>query len=387
MTRNIRSLALLLLMPAALAAQSTFGSILGTVTDSTGAVVPGAKVTITNEGENISRSAATDPQGNYEVLNLKAGHYGISAEATGFKTFRVADLELVARQALRVNMTLEVGEVSETVRVEATAPVVTTDTQTIGSTFDTQQVLHLPANYRGAGSTSPLRLLAYQPGVQSDNSFNFSVQGALPSQTEISLDGISTIDVSGNRPLTELFPSAESVAEMKVQAVGNNAEFGQVGDITTTSRGGTNQFHGSAFDYLQNRAFDATAFGATAKPQKTANDFGGSIGGPVLKNRTFFFATFEDMQYRRGTSLQATVPTEAMRSGDFSAEGGIVKDPFTGQPFANNQIPSSLIVPVAPKRTELLPASELRLHRRAKVRQLPHQRRRANHFVPVRYAH
>ena len=102
----------------------------------------------------------------------------------------------------------------------------------------------------------------------------------MPSQTQVSLDGISTVSVASNSPLGQLFPSAESIAEMKVQGVGNNAEFGQVGDITTTSRGGSNDFHGSAFDYLQNRAFDATAFGSVSKPQKTANDFGGSLGGP-----------------------------------------------------------------------------------------------------------
>ncbi|HZT29771.1 MAG TPA: TonB-dependent receptor [Bryobacteraceae bacterium] len=339
-----------LLLPWVMPAQSTFGTILGTVTDRTGAVVPGARIVITNQGENIPRKTVTDAQGNYEALNLKAGRYSVAAEAAGFKAFRATDLELAARQTMRVNVTLEVGQVSETVNVEATAPVITTDTQTIASSFDSQEVLHLPVNYRGAASTSPYRILAYQAGVQSDNGFGLSVQGALPSQTEISLDGISTISVAGNSPLRELFPSAEGVAEMKVQAVGNNAEYGQVGDITTTTKGGTNQFHGTAFEYLQNRALDATAFGATAKPQKTANDFGGSLGGPIRKNRTFFFATFEDMQYRTGSVLQATVPTQAMRNGDFSREVAVLKDPLNNNtPFPNNQIPSSRILPLSQK--------------------------------------
>jgi len=131
--------------------------------------------------------------------------------------------------------------------------------------------------------------------------------------------------------------------------VGNNAEFGQVGDITTTSRAGTNLFHGSAFDYVQNRAFDATPFGSTSKPQKTANDFGGSFGGPIIRNHTFFFGTFEDMQYRTGTTLTATVPTAAMRAGDFSNEKVTLKDPFTGQVLADNKIPASLMAPVSAK--------------------------------------
>ncbi|HWC00625.1 MAG TPA: carboxypeptidase-like regulatory domain-containing protein, partial [Bryobacteraceae bacterium] len=214
----VRFLLLVLLGAAPLAAQSTFGTILGTVTDGSGAVIPGAKVVITNQGENTSRSTLADHQGNYEALNLKAGTYRVTAEATGFKSFEVEGLSLIARQTMRVNVTLEVGAVTETVRVDALAPVITTDTQTIAASFDSQQVLHLPVNYRGAGTTSPLRILSYQPGVQSDNGYNFSVQGALPGQTEVSLDGISTIDVSGNHPLTELFPSAESISEMKVQA-------------------------------------------------------------------------------------------------------------------------------------------------------------------------
>lgn len=347
----------LLLLPGALLAQSTFGSILGTITDSSGAVTPHARVVVTNEGENTSRSTITDQLGNYEVLNLKAGVYTVSAEAAGFKSVKASQLDLTARQALRVDLRLELGQVTETVNVSAAAAVVTTDTATIASTFNTQQVLELPANYRGAGNTSPLRLLAFQPGIQSDNSYNFSLQGGLPSQTQISLDGISTVSVASNKPLGQLFPSAESIAEMKVQGVGNNAEFGQVGDITTTSRGGTNEFHGSAYDYLQNRAFDATAFGAVSKPQKTANDFGGSFGGRIVRNKTFFFATFEDMQYRTGAALQATVPTQAMRNGDFSNEKIAPVDPLNNNtPFPNKQIPTSRLNPVA---TKVLPFYQL----------------------------
>src|SRR5689334_10807109 len=143
-------------MPAALLAQSTFGTILGTVTDSSGAVVPQANITITNQGENISRTTLTDSQGNYEILNLKAGVYSVTAEAAGFKIFKASQLDLSARQTMRVDVKFEVGQVSETVSVSAIAPVITTDNSAIASTFATQQVLELPANYRGAGSTSPL---------------------------------------------------------------------------------------------------------------------------------------------------------------------------------------------------------------------------------------
>jgi hypothetical protein len=341
--------ALLAGLPMLLPAQSTFGSIVGTIADRSGAVAPGAKITVTNELENTSRTVVSNAQGNYEALNLKPGVYSVTAELQGFRSFRAQHLELAARQSLRLNITLELGQLAEVLNVEGTAPVITTESGTIASTFESQQVLNLPVNYRGSGTTSPLRILSYLTGVQSDNGFSYSVQGALPSQTEVSLDGISTKDVTNNSPLGNLFPSAEGIAEMKVQGVGNNAEYGQVGDVTTVSRGGTNEFHGSAFEYMQNRALDATPFGSTSKPQKTANDFGGSLGGPIIRNRTFFFGTFEDMEYRTGNTIQATVPTEAMRNGDFSREPVTLKDPFTNQPLPGNQVPPSQIVSLAGK--------------------------------------
>src|SRR5436190_1298740 len=251
----MRRLSVLILTLAALPfvslAQSTYGTILGTVIDSTGASIPRVAVTVTNQGEDNSRTVIADELGNYEVLNLKAGVYAVKSGSTGFKSFQVRDLQLIARQTLRVNITLEVGSVTESVNVNATAALVTTDTGTIASSFDSSQVLTIPSNYRGAGSTSPMRVLAFQPGINSDNGTGFSVQGATPTQTEYSLDGISTVRVRSNGALPEISPSWEGIAEMKVQGVGNNAEYGQVGDITTTSKGGSNQFHGSAFEYLQ----------------------------------------------------------------------------------------------------------------------------------------
>ncbi len=339
----------LMTLPAALPAQSTFGTILGTVTDSTGAVVPGAQVRVKNLDENIARDTTTDALGNYEAQNLKAGRYEVTVRVSGFQEFSQTDLLLEARQILRVNVTLQVGQVEQKVVVEGGATLVSTETQTIAASFGTPEVLTLPANFRGAGSTSPFRLLAYLPGVQADNGLSLSIQGGLPHQAEVTVDGISTVNVRSNGPLSELFPSVESIAEMRVQGVGNNAEYGQVGDITTTSRAGTNSYHGSWFHYMQNAALDAKNFGSATKPQKVANTFGGSLGGHLLKNRTFFFVDFEGMRFRRQSTLQNTVPTAAMRAGNFANEPGTVRDPLTGQAFANNQIPAGRINSVAAK--------------------------------------
>lgn len=346
------------ILPAAVLGQSTFGTIRGQLTDKTGAVVPSAKIVITHQAENSSREVSGDGQGNFEAVNLKAGSYSVSAEATGFKAVQKRDLILDARQILRVDLELEVGQVSEQVTVEGTAAVISPETQTVSTSFDNKQVLSLPANFRGDRSTSPLGLIAFLPGVQTDNADGgrFGVQGALPHQTEVSLDGISTVSVRTNGPQKELFPSVEGIAEIRVQGVGNNAEFGQVGDITTTSKGGGNDFHGSLFEYMQNRVFDAATYGSPSKPQKTANTFGGSLGGRILRNKTFFFTAYEGMRFRSGGTIQNHVPTQSMRDGDFSREPSVIRDPLnSNQPYANNRIPATQLSPVAQRILKYYP--------------------------------
>jgi hypothetical protein len=346
----------LCLAPALMWGQSTFASIVGNVRDASGAVVKGASIRAVDEDRGVAFETTTNEAGGYEFYNLQAGRYTVSANAPGFKESRIAGLVLDARKTARADVELQVGQVSEQINVEAGLPLINTETQTIQSAFTKDMVLSLPANYRGAGSTSPYSLIASLPGVQSDNGGGYSIQGGLPSQAEISVDGISTIDVRGNSPLRNMFPSVEAIAEIRVQGVGNNAEYGQVGDITTVSKSGSNAFHGSAFWYHQNRALDALAFGQVSKPQKTANTYGGSVGGRIIRDRTFFFGTFERLDFRSGTTVQNTVPTRAMRSGDFSAEAGTLRDPFNNnQPFAGNRIDPSRIAPQAQRLLELFP--------------------------------
>lgn len=343
--------------------QSTFGTLLGTVKDSSGSVIPNASVKITNVDENTVRTVQANSNGDYEAVNTKPGRYKIEVTASGFQTFIASEVSLVARQTLRIDATMAAGQVTERVEVSANAGAITTETQTISSAFESQKIMNLPANFRAAGSTSPYILIAALPGVQADNGNNFSIQGALPSQSQFSLDGISTTNVRGNAPLSQAFPSAESIAEIKVQGVGNSAEYGQVGDVTTISKSGTNEYHATAFWFHQNRALDSKAFGALTKPQKIANDFGFSGGGPVKlpwlydgKDKTFFFGTYEGFRFPRGQTIQNTVPTQAMRNGDFSAEPNVtVRDPLTGQPFANNRIPDNRISPISKSFLTLYP--------------------------------
>ncbi len=340
--------------------QSTFGTILGTVKDASGAVVPNATLKITNLDENTTRETSTNGNGDYSLLNALPARYSVTVSANGFETFTVTDLTLTARETLRVDASLKIGQMSQVVTVESTSQgVIATDSQTIQASLDPQK---MPVNVRAAGNTSPYNVIQMLPGVQSDNSGNFSIQGGVPSQTQYSLDGISITDVTGNSPLSNAFPSTESIAEIRVQGVGNPAEYGQVGDITTVSKSGSNEFHGDLFWYSQNAALNATGFGSTTKNHLVANDFGVSAGGPVIlphlyhgKDKTFFFGTYEGFRFPKSSTLQNTVPTQAMRNGDFSAEGVTITDPSTGQPYANDTIPQSQISPVAQKFLSLFP--------------------------------
>ena len=328
-------------------AQSVFGTILGTVTDPAGAVVANVAVKITNQNENISHEVRSNSEGNYQAGSLKEGLYTISVEAAGFKEIALTDVRLTARQTVRADLKLVMGARTENVTVEANAPLINTESQAISTSVTSTEVLGLPANYRGAGSTSPYKLLAFLPGVTGDTDGNISVQGTGINQVEYTMDGINTTNIRDSGPQREMFPSAESISEMKVQGAGGGPEYGGAADITTTSKSGSNALHGSAFEYFQNAALDATRYTVpqVTKAAKSANTFGASIGGPIFKNHTFFFGDYEGMRYRTQTVRQETVPSQAMRNGDFTGFGPI--NDLDGTPFPGNIIPANRISPIA----------------------------------------
>src|SRR5229473_5707210 len=346
---SLAAAVLFLTMPAQ--TQTVFGTILGTVTDPSGAVLLNVVITVTNQGENISRDVRTDAQGNYQAENMKAGLYTVSAKTTGFKDMVLTDVRLDARQTVRADMKLTMGSMEEKITVEAVPELINTESQTISASIGSTEVLELPANYRGAGTTSPYNLLAFLPGVTGDESGNISVQGTGVNQAEYSVDGISTTNIRSSGPQVEMFPSAESISEIKVQGSGGGAEYGNPADITTTSKSGTNVFHGGVFEYFQNAALDATRFNVPVLPKaaKSANTFGGFLGGPLFGKRTFFFGDYEGMRFRTQTARSETVPTVAMRNGDLS-DPTITKvqlHDLQGNPFPGNQIDPSLWDPRA----------------------------------------
>jgi len=341
-------------------AQSTFGSIVGVVKDPNGLVIPGAKITLSSLDSQTQREAVSAPDGSFEFMNVKPGNYGITAVAEGFAVFKLQSVELGARQTLRADLSLKVKSASETIEVADLAPMIDTESATLADTKDFLQVSQLPVNYRGA-TTSSMAVLDTVPGAQQDANGNVSVGGGLPSQVQYSVDGASTVNIRQNGALANMNPSSELISEFKVSQFNNNAEFAQLGDITIATKSGTERFHGSVFEYMQNSLFDATPYNLPLKPHKAFNTFGGSLGGPVkipwlLKGepRTFFFAAYEGNRRRLTTPLFESVPTAAMRGGNlndpnFIGANSLVVNPLTGLQFPNNKVACnpSCINPVA----------------------------------------
>jgi hypothetical protein len=348
-------------------AQSTQGAILGEVKDSNGALIPGAKVTLTSTDEGVVRTTTSNSSGNYQFLNTKAGHYSLVVAATGFESFSITAVDLASRQELRLDAVLSVGAVQQEVTVSGdTVSSIETESNSISAVYTKDDAENLPINSRAGNSgTSALSIISTLPGVQTEDG-QYSLQGGLPFQTEVSVDGITIQNTTGGGPIADAFPSTEAISEVRTDGVGNNAEFGQPGEVTIITKGGTNKIHGSAFWYHQNAAFDAIPYGDTAKPHKVGNTFGGEVAGPVDiphiyngHDKTFFFGDYEGYRFPQTTLYQATVPTAAMKSGDFSSyfvpgpngtpvSFGTLRDPFNGTSYGQ-QIPTSAISPIAAK--------------------------------------
>ncbi len=349
-----RSALLLVLAPAALVAQSIYGEIRGTVTDATGAVVSGASVEVANTGTGEVRKGATDSVGNYSIVNLEAGAYEVGIEHSGFRKSLVKSIELRAREVVRVDSRLEVAAAVAEVVVTTSRQVITTDSATIVDS-KSREVLELPLNSRAGTTNSIAPLIASAPGVQTGSGgTDFSLAGSMPFMATASVDGISIINVRSNGILTEMFPSADSIDELRVSVASNNAEFAQVGDVTATSRAGANAYHGSVFWYHQNGFLDARDFFSTRPaPFKVSNDFGFQGGGPVIRNKTFFFGAYEGLRYRAQNQINIIVPPDSYRAGNLSSVSGAVRDPL-GTTFPGNIIPASRISSVSARTLERL---------------------------------
>ncbi len=347
----------------ALHAQFEYGEILGTLHDSSGGVVSGAKVTVRGLDTNVQASTLTNEQGNYSFPDLRSGNYEVSAEFTGFRPAKSDALLLRVGDRLRMNLTLEPGQVNEQVTVEAgIAPLLETDTSTRGQVIDSQQIEELPLNKR---DYSQLVLLVpgttYNPQQRLGGAI--SVNGNRTLQNDYLLDGVDNnshaTSYRGDR-VDVILPSVDAVQEFKVQSNGYSAEYGHSAGavVNVTIKNGTNQFHGTAWEFFRNNDMDAHGWTPTLrgrKPEVRFNLYGANIGGPIRKDKTFFFINYEGDRERTGINFQQLVPTVALQQGIFANPPAglgstlkvLPKDPTTGIPYANGIIPQILWSPVA----------------------------------------
>ena len=398
---------LLAILGSPAAAQLGTATISGIVTDSSGAVIVGATIGAVNNGTNFRRQTISNEQGQYNLPGLTPGSYNVSVQLKGFRRAELDNITLQVDQNVRVNVALEVGQVTETVAITAEAPLIESQSATLGAVVDTQKILALPLNGR---NFAQLALLV--PGVTTGTegggagADGFSANGLRADQNAFQIDGTSNSDPLANR--ISVRPSIDALQEFKIQTNNYSAEFGKGAgaQVNIVTKSGTKNFHGTLWEFLRNDNFQARNFfdinarsfpcnpsdlnitGRKAcAPQYNQNQFGGNLGGPIT-SRTFFFANLEGFRQRRGGATVTQVPTIAQRSGDFSStlqtaiagtdalgrpvRRGQLFDPrtsrqvtdsagrlrFVREPYPNNQIPRNHFDPVAARivaNSEFLP--------------------------------
>jgi hypothetical protein len=345
--------------------QTTRATLTGTVTDPNGAVVPGATVNATNIATNISRSAQTNQVGTYTFTALPPGEYTVAVEVTGFKRNVQTGIILRIAESSRLDIPLEVGAVTEEVSVVGQSPLVRSTSSEQGQVIDYKQIQSLPLNGRlfqqlitltpGAIPAGFADFAENPAGAGARSAVHHSVNGLPWSGNNYLLDGIAN-----NEPLNafvNITPPLEALQEFKVQTNNPTAEFGVFGGavVNLSIRSGTNQFSGSLFEYYRDDSLNAPNFFAATKAPFNSHQFGGTFGGPMLRDKAFFFGDYQRLRQDQGRTVIATVPTPEMRRGDLSALGTPIFDPLNGQPFAGGVIPGNRINPITRQVADIWP--------------------------------
>ncbi len=361
--------------------QAASGTVSGTVTDNTGAIIPGASVTVTNEGTGFTRTVTTNQNGQYVAEFFPIGRIRITAQKTGFTTLERRGAELTAADILTVDLQLAIGSVQQSVEVTAEGTLLQTQTQAVSSLVTNQQITEMPLNQRIY--TQVLQLMPGQtastPNPQASGTYSglasnsYSIDGAQSSNTAYLIDGLYNRGNWDNN--IAMSPPVDGLQEVRVMAGTYSAEFGNAAGAVTLaySKSGTNEFHGTAYEFLQNTVLNANTYfnnaAGTPRTQTHKNQFGGTVGGPIRKNKTFFFVDYQGNQIHTPSSTTQTIPTLAQRNsidtGNFSTFPTTIYNPYnliTGPagtqiraPFAGNLIPASLLDPQAANLISLVP--------------------------------
>jgi hypothetical protein len=368
---------LLAARPAPLGAQVLYGSLVGNVTDDTGAAVPGATVVITSTETGASHEAVTDTAGAYRFTTLQPGTYAMTVKLTGFRAFTRRQIPVTLNSVTRVDAPLQVGQLTETVTVSGETPVLQTDRAEVRAELKSRELVNLPVsmnrNYQYLfrvlpGFTPPAE--AHSVPSNPSRALVFNVNGASRSANNIRIDGVSTTNIWLPH-VAAYVPALESLETVNVVTNSFDAEQGLAGGsaINVQIKSGTNNLHGSLFEYHTNeklRTQNYFAPAGTPKGKTRYNQYGGTWGGPIVQNKLFYFVSYEGTRDQQALTRTLSVPTAARRAGDLSASPTPIYNPFTGNPngsgreaFANNVIPSNLLDPTALKLLALLPLPNL----------------------------
>jgi hypothetical protein len=347
-----------------LLAQVNTGSISGYVLDPSGKAIPGASVTLEDTARSLTRSLETSPAGYYEFDGLPPAEYRLSVSATSFAQMTTQPVQVEVDQRVRLDLHATLAARGEHIAVTAQTPATNNDSSELGAVLDQSLVEGLPLNERDF-----LQLALLLPGITTPvegsqlstrGDFAMHANGGREENNNFLLDGVDNNDSDVRGYVLQ--PSVDAIQEFKIATNSYSAEYGvaSAGQVNIVTRSGSNEFHGTVYDYLRNRDLDArNFFDGSQKPQFIRNQFGAALGGPVVKNHTFFFASYEGLQEAQGQTQLGTVPTAAVRGGNLSSLGTAVFDPFTGQPFPNDTIPASRISPNAANVLALFPQPNL----------------------------
>src|ERR1017187_128619 len=370
--RTICALCALLLLTAGLGySQAVNATLLGTVTDSSGAIVPNAKVTLTEVNTGTNRTGQTNESGNYTFPDMAPGQYTVTVEVSGFKKETRKDIALAVNSSTRIDVQLTPGNVTETVEVTGAPPLLQTDRADTGAQLETVQTASLPLgtqrNYQGLLNLVPGTTRAtfqHSQFFNASNSLQTEVNGQMRMGNSYQIEGINDNERTGL--LQVLVPPIEAIQTVDVSTSNFEAELGRASGANTNVilKSGTNDYHGAAYEFLRNSDLNARNFFDASVGHLAYNYFGGNVGGPIKKNKIFFFGDYLKIKDHEANTNLGTIPPAPWRTGDLSAAATTVYDPATGNPdgtgrtpFAGDVIPLNRINPISAKILALVPAT------------------------------
>src|SRR6266581_165563 len=324
------------------AQELTTGGIVGMVRDESGAVVPGASISVTNKATGAQRTGLSSETGDFSIPGLLPALYDLRVEMPGFRAYMVQGLELKINQVARLEVRLGVGQLTESVTVSGGAVLLETESSAVGQVIDEQRVRELPLNGRNltqlAALSAGISPKSFERGTQFGGRDQYvTIEGGRDSSTNYLIDGVMARSLRFNNLSLNL--NIDAIQEFKVNRNSFSAEFGQGQSVVTAvTRSGSNDLHGSIYEFLRNDNLDARKFFDARRPEFRRNQYGATQGGPIVRNKAFFFGAFEGLREAQGRTLFGIVPDPKLLTGDLSPVATAIIDPFTGQAFSGNRI-------------------------------------------------